>query len=134
MTSHDRILLSEGYLWGTTVDSLVNGTCSGKRGIAQPEYVWPQYKRRAYIRQTNTEPDNALGSDPRSVAGHVRKREGQEFAALASTGLRIQCPIWRFLKGVVGGLKSKVMTQMEGMEKMKTTKEAKMVTTVTERA
>jgi hypothetical protein len=86
MTTDDQVLIPEDQLWSTVGDSLGNGTCPAKdhkrSGSPNLEYIRPQYKRRPYIRQTNIVPATILSSEPRSVAGHVKKREGPKFAAL----------------------------------------------------
>jgi hypothetical protein len=86
MTTDDQVLIPEDQLWSAVGDSLGHRTCPAKNhkrsGSPNLEYIRPQYKRRPYIRQTNIVPATILSSEPRSVAGHVKKREGPKFAAL----------------------------------------------------
>jgi len=86
MTTDDQVFIPDDQLWSAVGDSLGNGTCPAKNhkrsGSSNLDYIRPQYNRRPHIRQTNIVPATILNSEPRSVAGHVKKREGPKYAAL----------------------------------------------------
>ena len=129
MTTDDQVLIPEDQLWSAVGDSLGHRTCPAKNhkrsGSPNLEYIRPQYKRRPYIRQTNIVPATILSSEPRSVAGHVKKREGRNTQPCLHQFPSLVSHLGSLEVVVMALRRRKVVIQVEEMKKMRAMKEAK---------